>query len=60
MSKSHILVVGSMGHDRITTPAGMSDELGGSANYFSMAASLFAPVRMVGVVVKIMPRPIGN
>lgn len=50
MSKKSILVVGSMGHDRITTPSGQSDELGGSANYFSMAASLFAPVRMVGVV----------
>jgi len=50
MSNSSILVVGSMGHDRITTPAGQSDELGGSANYFAMAASMFAPVRMVGVV----------
>jgi sugar/nucleoside kinase (ribokinase family) len=46
-----ILVVGSIGYDTITTPVGQRrDILGGSANYFSLAASLFSPVRVVGVV----------
>lgn len=48
---SEILVVGSLAYDSISTPAGKSERtLGGSANYFSLAASLFAPVRVVGVV----------
>lgn len=48
---SSILVVGSVGYDTITTPKGKRENvLGGSANYFSFAASLFAPVRVVGVV----------
>jgi sugar/nucleoside kinase (ribokinase family) len=46
-----ILVVGSLAYDSISTPSGkVSRALGGSANYFSLAASLFAPVRVVGVV----------
>lgn len=46
-----ILVVGSVGYDTITTPTGQRAGLvGGSANYFSLAASLYAPVRVVGVV----------
>lgn len=48
---SAILVVGSVGYDTITTPSGKRENiLGGSANYFSLAASLYAPVRVVGVV----------
>lgn len=48
---SHLLVVGSLAYDSIQTPSGKVDKtLGGSANYFSLAASLFAPVRVVGVV----------
>lgn len=48
---SEILVVGSLAYDSIKTPAGQVDRaLGGSANYFSLAASLFARVRVVGVV----------
>lgn len=48
---SSILVVGSVGYDTISTPKGQRTHiLGGSANYFSIAASLFAPVRVVGVV----------
>jgi sugar/nucleoside kinase (ribokinase family) len=48
---SEILVVGSVGYDTITTPKGQRENiLGGSANYFSLAASLYAPVRVVGVV----------
>ncbi|NCN40760.1 sugar kinase [bacterium] len=48
---SSILVVGSLGYDTITTPLGRREGiLGGSANYFSLASSLFSPVRIVGVV----------
>jgi len=46
-----ILVVGSLAYDSIETPSGRVDRaLGGSANYFSLAASLLAKVRVVGVV----------
>jgi len=46
-----LLVTGSIGIDTIRTPHGSSERcLGGSSVYFSMAASLFAPVRFVGVV----------
>jgi sugar/nucleoside kinase (ribokinase family) len=46
-----ILVVGSVAFDSLKTPFGEADEiLGGSATYFSVAASYFAPVRMVAVV----------
>jgi sugar/nucleoside kinase (ribokinase family) len=48
---SEILVVGSVGYDTITTPQGKRENiLGGSANYFSLAASMYAPVKVVGVV----------
>lgn len=48
---SEILVVGSLAYDTIETPSGKVDRaLGGSANYFSLAASLSAKVRVVGVV----------
>ena len=48
---SQLLVVGSLAYDSIQTPAGKVDKtLGGSANYFSIAASLFSSVRVVGVV----------
>jgi sugar/nucleoside kinase (ribokinase family) len=46
-----ILVVGSVAFDTVRTPAGRGRELpGGSAAHFSMAASFFAPVRLLGVV----------
>jgi sugar/nucleoside kinase (ribokinase family) len=46
-----ILVVGSVAFDSISTPFGNAPEiLGGSASYFSVAASYFAPVRLVAVV----------
>jgi sugar/nucleoside kinase (ribokinase family) len=46
-----ILVVGSVALDSVATPYGEAVEaLGGSASYFSMSASHFAPVRMVAVV----------
>jgi sugar/nucleoside kinase (ribokinase family) len=46
-----LLVVGSIAFDSIETPNGSVDEaLGGSATYFAIAASFFAPPRLVGVV----------
>jgi len=46
-----LLVTGSIGIDTIETPAGRRDDvIGGSAIYFSYAASFFTPVRLVGVV----------
>ena len=46
-----ILVVGSVAYDTIETPFGRADRvLGGSASFFSMAASFFASVSLVGVV----------
>jgi sugar/nucleoside kinase (ribokinase family) len=46
-----ILVVGSVAFDGIKTPSGKVDRcLGGSATYFSLAASFFADVRVVAVV----------
>jgi sugar/nucleoside kinase (ribokinase family) len=48
---SEILVVGSVAYDSISTPNGSIDAtLGGSANYFATAASLYARVNVVGVV----------
>ena len=46
-----ILVVGSVAFDSVQTPFGKAEEvLGGSASYFSLAASFFAPVQLVAVV----------
>ncbi|MFZ0389304.1 MAG: PfkB family carbohydrate kinase [Calditrichia bacterium] len=46
-----ILVVGSIALDNVETPKAKADNLpGGSALYFSTAASLFSPVNVVGVV----------
>jgi len=46
-----LLVTGSIGIDTVKTPYGVSENcLGGSAVYFSMAASFFSPVRFIGVV----------
>lgn len=46
-----LLVVGSVALDSIHTPFGeTADALGGSANFFAVAASLLAPVQVVGVV----------
>ncbi len=46
-----ILVVGSIALDTVETPRGkVNDSPGGSALYFSAAASFFAPVNVVGVV----------
>jgi sugar/nucleoside kinase (ribokinase family) len=46
-----ILVVGSVFIDSLETPYGSAERtLGGAATYFSVAASFFAPVRMVATV----------
>jgi sugar/nucleoside kinase (ribokinase family) len=46
-----ILVVGSVAFDSVETPFGKKDDvLGGSATYFSTAASFFTSVRLVAVV----------
>lgn len=48
---SDILVVGSVGYDTIATPKGQREGiLGGSANYFSLAAAHYAKIHVVGVV----------
>ncbi|HXW54488.1 MAG TPA: PfkB family carbohydrate kinase [Candidatus Cybelea sp.] len=46
-----LLVVGSIAFDAIETPLGKVDRtLGGAASYFALAASYFAPVRVVAIV----------
>ncbi|MBN2590447.1 MAG: bifunctional hydroxymethylpyrimidine kinase/phosphomethylpyrimidine kinase [Sedimentisphaerales bacterium] len=46
-----LLVTGSIGIDTVKTTFGVSENcLGGSAVYFSYAASFFSPVRFVGVI----------
>lgn len=46
-----LLVVGSVALDSVQTPTDSRDDiLGGSAVYFSYAASFFTPVKLVGVV----------
>ena len=46
-----LLVTGSIGIDTVETPYGKRDDvLGGSAIYFSYAASFCTPVRLVGAV----------
>ena len=46
-----LLVVGSVAYDTVSTPFGRRESaLGGSATYFSIAASYFTPVSVVAVV----------
>ena len=46
-----LLVVGSVAFDAVETPFGQCDKmLGGSASHFSISASYFTKVRIVGVV----------
>lgn len=46
-----VLVVGTVAFDSIETPFGSAERiLGGSASYFALGASFFAPVRVVGVI----------
>src|SRR5436305_7849819 len=51
-----LLVVGSIAFDSIETPHGVVDDaLGGSATFFSYAASFFVRPRLVGVVGRDFP-----
>jgi len=51
-----VVVVGSVAFDTIETPRGrVADALGGSAVHFALAASLLAPVRLVGTVGEDLP-----
>lgn len=51
-----LLVVGSIGIDTVETPTEKrADQLGGSAIYFSYAASFYTKVHLVGVVGKDFP-----
>lgn len=51
-----ILAVGSMAFDSVETPFGKAEEvLGGSATYFSTAASFFTSINLVAVVGKDFP-----
>lgn len=53
-----VLVVGSVAVDWVITPTAEREEsVGGSATFFSMAASYFGPVRLVGVVGHDFPTP---
>lgn len=46
-----LLVTGSVGIDTVQTPYGVNEDcIGGSAVYFSMAASFFTDVKFVGVI----------
>ena len=46
-----IVVVGSVAFDSIETPSGRVEHaLGGAATHFSLAASYFTQVRVIGVV----------
>ena len=46
-----ITVVGSVAYDSVETPSGRYErKLAGAATYFSLAASFFAPVRVIAVV----------
>jgi len=52
-----LLVVGSMAFDSIKSPFGEVERvIGGSATYFSLAASYLTPVRLVSVVGKDFPK----
>jgi sugar/nucleoside kinase (ribokinase family) len=52
-----LLVVGSMAFDSIKSPFGKVERVvGGSATYFSLAASYFASVRLVSVVGRDFPK----
>jgi len=52
-----LLVVGSVAFDSVATPFGQKDRvLGGSANFFSMAASLLTKVQLVGVIGEDFPQ----
>lgn len=55
--RNTVLAVGSVAFDSIRTPSGKADRiLGGSANYFSLSASLFTNINLVGIVGSDFPK----
>lgn len=53
-----ILAVGSLAFDSVSTPAGKAEKvLGGSLNFFSLSASFFTGLELVGVVGEDFPKP---
>ena len=53
----NILAVGSLAFDTVSTPAGKAERvLGGSLNFFSLSASFFNPLQLVGVVGEDFPQ----
>lgn len=53
----NILAVGSLAFDTVSTPAGKAERvLGGSLNYFSISASFFNTLQLVGVVGEDFPK----
>jgi sugar/nucleoside kinase (ribokinase family) len=53
----NILAVGSLAFDTVSTPAGKAEKvLGGSLNFFSILASFFNPLQLVGVVGEDFPQ----
>jgi sugar/nucleoside kinase (ribokinase family) len=59
--KNTILVVGSVALDSVKTIHGSTTKaLGGSAVHFSLSASQFTPVQVVGVVGEDFPKPFRN
>lgn len=58
---SKLLVTGTVAVDSVETPFGCRDEVfGGSASYFSYAASFYVPVSVVAVVGKDFPKEYRN
>ena len=58
MTRSSILILGSIGLDTIQTQySERSELLGGSATYAAIAAGLFSPVHLVGIVGTDFPEP---
>lgn len=52
-----VLVVGTVAFDSVETPHASAERiLGGSAAYFAMTASFFAPVQLVGVIGEDFPQ----
>ena len=57
MGKTNISVVGSIALDSLKTSKGNYDNLlGGSATYFSIAASKFVPTEVIGIVGSDFPK----
>jgi sugar/nucleoside kinase (ribokinase family) len=56
-ARDRLLVVGSVALDSIETPAGKREDVpGGSALHCSLAASLYVPVHLVGVIGEDFPK----